>query len=201
MRRTIRINVPVSLDDEECMQLKRTFNCSSDEEFMLHLERIAQAAVSEYLEMILGQQLPTRADEMHARRLFHLLKFYYTDGIPSEAEVAALFQETLSRSRSLLRNVRAKYRYELEDEIYNTVRDTLADAKQDKGGSYRVVIQCDNILEELQQTVSRLAPHLDQISKVRNSANIYSIPEDTFDILSRHFGVALGEDDVAISSE
>lgn len=122
--------------------------------------------------MILGKQLPARANEINERCLFHLMKFYFRGRIPSEAEVSALFQATQSTSRTLLRNVRTKYKYDLEEGVRFTIQETLSHAVF-KSGEYRVVIQCDNILEELRQTVSVKAPKLDQIAKVKSSAGVF----------------------------
>lgn len=196
----LNLNVSVELGDSEKNLLKKTLKCNSNDELVESLTRIAKAAFREYLEMILGKQLPTRANEIYERRLFHLLKYYYTGKIPSEAEVASMFQITQSSSRTLLRNVRAKFKYDLEEELLNTIQETLRHAVL-KGDSFRVVIQCENILEELQQTVSIKAPQLDQISKVKGSAGIYNIPEDTFTLLANHFGVDLAQVEAATARE
>lgn len=188
----INLSITINLTDEEMGLLRKTLTCSGDDELKASLERISEAASTEYLEMILGKQLPTRANEIHERRLFHLLKFYYRGRIPSEAEVSALFQTTQATSRTLLRNVRTKYKYDLEEEVRSTIQETLKKAVF-KSGEYRVVIQCENILEELRQTVSIKAPQLDQIAKVKGSAGVYGIPVDTFELLADHFGVPLGE--------
>lgn len=148
--------------------------------------------------MILGKQLPTRANEIHERRLFHLIKHYFKGRLPSEAEVSALFQITHTSSRTLMRNVRTKFKYELEEAVKFTARETLRNASM-KQGDYRVVIQSENILEELQQIVSTNAPELEQIKRLRGSAGIYVVPEDTFELLASHFDIQLSELVVASS--
>lgn len=190
---TIRIN----LSDEERDLLKKTFNCPNDDDLETNLVQIAEAASVEYLEMILGKQLPTRANEIHERRLFHLLKHYFRGRIPSEAEVSTLFQVTLSTSRTLLRNVRTKFKYELEEEVKHTIQEILRSAGF-KSGKYQIVIQCENILEELRQIVAINAPRLDQITKVKNSAGVYSVSEDTFELLANQFEVPPNEIEAAV---
>lgn len=188
----VELRLSVDLSDTDKELLRKTLNCKDDEELRTSLTHIAKAASMEYLEMILGKQLPTRANEINERRLFHLLKHYFRGRIPSEAEVSALFQVTQSSSRTLLRNVRTKFKYALEEEVKFTVQEVLKEAVF-KSGEYRIVVQSDNILEELRQTVSVNAPHLDQIAKVKGSAGVYGVSEDTFEVLAYHFGVDLSE--------
>ena len=183
-----KLEIELALNDHEMVLLTKTLGCKNEEELYEKLSMISKSAMEEYLEMILGKQLPTRANEIQERRLYHLLKNYYTGRIPNEAEVATLFQIKLSSSKTLLRNVRTKFKYELEEAILNTIKETLTKATY-SGEVFRIVVQCENILEELKQTVSINAPQLDQISKVTGSAGVYNIPEDTFDLLAKHYNI------------
>lgn len=176
------------LDEQEIQKLMTLFNCQSDEEFNLALKNVTLAALTEYKEMLLGKGLPTRADEIKQHRLFHLVKHYFRGVMPTEAEVSSMFQLTETESRALIRNVRTRFRYQLEAEILNTLQQTVisAELNEDK---YHVVIQSDNVLEELNRVVSTNAPQLDPITKVRGSARKYQISEDTFELLSNVLGV------------
>jgi len=169
-------------------KLAQVLRSTDDKDLDERLERIAKAAVSEYVEMFLGRQMPTRANEVKERRLFHLLKCYFQDRLPTEAEILVMFQLTESAATRLLRDVRVKYRADFEAEIENSIRKTLESATpyyQD----YRVVIRSESILEELKQVVAVEAPELDQVAKVKNSAGVYEIKQDTFKILCSHFKV------------
>jgi len=176
------------LDETEIQKLMTLFNCQSDEEFNLALKNVILAALTEYKEMLLGKGLPTRADEIKQHRLFHLVKHYFQGVMPTEAEVSSMFQLTETESRALIRNVRTRFRYQLEVEIMNTLQQTLLSAEfnEDK---YHVVIQSDNVLEELNRVVSTNAPKLDPITKVRGSARKYQISEDTYELLSNVLGI------------
>jgi hypothetical protein len=112
------LNFADLLTDEENQLLASIFGCTDDDQLRQTLKGISKAAVSEYLEMILGKQIPTRANEMQERRLYHLMKNYFVGKIPSEAEVSAFFQLTESSSRALIRNVKTKYKFNLEQELY-----------------------------------------------------------------------------------
>jgi len=180
----ISFELPWSLTETEKEILFHNLQCSDDEELSAKLERIATASLNEYLDMILGNNLPTRADEMREQRVYYLLKHFFIDRFPTESEICQLFQTTESGSRTLLRNVRAKYKFGVQEHIRNSVRLALSDAKKNSEGKHYVVtIKSENVLEEMKQSVSRNAPQLEQIAKKRNSAGLYTIPADTFDVL------------------
>ena len=179
------MNIEISHDvinDEEYAKLKTLFQSDTTEEFTASLHGIAISALVEYKEMLLGKGLPTRADEIKQHRLFHLVKHYFKGVIPTEVEVSKMFQLTESESRALIRNVRTRFRYQLEHEIMTTLQQTIRAAELE-GDVYQAVIQSDNVLEELNRLISTHAPQLDPITKVRNSARKYQISEDTFDLL------------------
>lgn len=111
--------------DDERERLKALFKVQDDQGFSAALGRVVCAALDEYKEMFLGKRLPSRADEIRQHRLFHLIKHFFVGRLPSEAEVSSMFQLTHSRSRSLLRFVMTRFRYDLEEEIRNTLRDAV----------------------------------------------------------------------------
>lgn len=176
--------------DNEKRVLMGVLNCNDDDQLNECLVKIASAATTEYLEMILGKQLPTRANEIWERRLFHLMKHFFIGHIPRESEVSALFQLTENESKNLLRKVRTKFRFDLEKEILYTVQQTLLSAIR-SNDKFRVVINSENILEELKHTVSMVAIELEQIQKIPNSAGVYTISEDTFDRICEAYGISI----------
>lgn len=181
------LDISEFLSQEDLDMLERTL-ISKDGSVQESIECICKAAVAEYFEMILGKQIPTRADEVRQRRLFHLIKHYFQGRIPDDTEVASLFQLTENSSRSLIKATLTKFRRDLESEIHATICDLLRDAKRE-GDTYRVVVRSGTIQDEMRRAVSIDAPELPQIYKVRNSAEVYGIPDDTYDVLCRHYGV------------
>lgn len=187
----VELDIAPLLRPGDAERLANTLGCQPTE--LAHrIQGIAQAALAEYLDMILGRHTPTRASEVRERRLLHLLKYYYRDTLPAEAQVCTLFQLTEAESRTLLRSVRAKYRQDVETELYETIQQTLSRAES-KDGEWQVVIQSENVLEELRQVLNREGPSFQPIAKVRNSACVYAIAADTFDLLCRHYGIDLAK--------
>jgi hypothetical protein len=162
----------------------------SDSELQDRLSRIANAAYEEYLEMIQGVPLPSRAVEVRERRLLHLLRKYATDGrLLTEAEIAAMFQMSEQEATRLLRDVRSHYHEELDARVTSAIREILDSAAGD-GRRRRVKITSANLLDVLRSTVTSRAPDLDQVVKVRASAALYDIPADTYLMLRDAFGLS-----------
>jgi len=182
----VTIDIDKIIESDEKDMLMEILDCESEQELKNEVIGIIEAAVNEYFEMILGKQLPTRANEIKERRLFHLLKHYFVGRIPTESEVSSLFQLTGTRSSTLLRNVKTKFRFELKKEIKNTIRNVLQKVKY-QNEEYRVTILNKCIREEIKDTVSAEAPHLNQIRKVNKSASLYKIPDDSLEVLCEYY--------------
>jgi hypothetical protein len=168
-------------------KLRAALGCD-DSELPDRLSRIANAAYEEYLEMIQGVPLPTRAGEVRERRLLHLLRKYADDGrLLTEREIAAMFQMSQQEAARLLRDVRSHYHEELDARVTTAIREILDCARGD-GRTHRARITSANLLDVLKSTVASTAPDLDQIVKVRGSAALYDIPPDTYRMLCDAFG-------------
>ena len=189
------IEITISDDyftEDEREKLYDLLEATNDADFADSLNRIILAGLDEYKSMFLGMGLPSRADEIRQHRLFYLIKRYFINRLPSEAEVSSMFQLTQSQSRSLIRSVMARFRYELEDEIRNTLVEHVRRAELNNDmQEYRVVIHSDNVLDELNRIIGSIAPNLDQIKKVRNTSRTYAISEDSYDALINHFQIVI----------
>ena len=192
------IDIVISGDfftEEERQKLEQLFAIASeaenrDEQFRRAISNIVLAALSEYKNMLLGIGLPSRADEIRQHRLFYLIKYYFKGRLPTESEVSAMFQLTQSQSRGLIRSVMARFHYELEEEIRNTLAMHIRNANSYDDGTireYRVVILSKYVLDELNRIIGGIAPNLDQIRKVRNTSSTYAISEDTYQKLRNYF--------------
>lgn len=179
------------LNDSDTERLAATLACTEGQ-LPERLAGILRAAFADYLEMILGLPLPNRADEVLERRLLHLLEHYAGDDeLLSEPQISSLFQVTESTARRMLRNVRTRYRAELDGRVRESLRRLLESAvRQDPSGQCRVQVTSENLLEALRLTVTVNAPQLDQIAKVRASAALFDVPPDTYKMLCDEFGAA-----------
>ena len=175
------------LNTEQREDLVAKLGCL-ESELTDRLARIASAAYSDYMEMILGVPMPFRAEEVKEKRLLHLLKKYTVAGVLlTENEIAAMFQVNEQEARRLLRNVRARYHAELDSRVKAAAKQILESARVVEN-NFRVQVTSSNLLDALRSTVTSRAPNLDQIAKVRGSAALYDIPPDTYAKLCEAYG-------------
>jgi hypothetical protein len=170
-------------------ELREVLGLEKDDELESLLAKIALAALAEYREMLLEGGAPSRADEVLEHRLYFLIKHYFDGRIPSEPEVSRILHETLTKSRTLIRNVLTRYSRELDEELISTLVALVAGAQETEDGNWRLVIQSDNALERLNQIIAAQAPTLDPVRKVPNSARTYSIHPDSYNVLRKHLGL------------
>jgi hypothetical protein len=141
------------------------------------------AASEEYLRMILGQRVYTRGTDVREYRLLLLMKHVFK-GMPTEAQVSALFQTTATQSRGLLRAVLSKYQYELHEIVTGSLRRALEQAKDDPNGDGKILVTAsDNLIENLNRTIATVDGTLQQISKVRGTASTYEIDKGSYKAL------------------
>jgi len=187
----IRIEIPddfFSPDERE--KLIALLRVSDDAGFAEALNKLALAALDEYRQMFLGMGLPSRANEIREYRLFYLIKRFFQQRIPDELEVASMFQLPITRSKNLILNVLARFRYNLQEQINNTLRAIIEGAEEiDDGRQYRVFIASTNMADELNRIIARSGLHLRQLTKVRNEHNLYLIAPDSYEHLRRELGL------------
>lgn len=179
----LTLEIPESiLNESEKQRLMDTLNMEEE----LDMKGIIMASFIEYKDMLLGNGLPTRADEIKQHRLFHLIKQHFRGRIPNESEVSRMFQLTETESKSLIKNVRTRFRYQLESEINNTLKEVVENCSLNID-KYETIIQSDNVLEELNRILTQVNPSLEPIKKVRDSSRKYTMSEDTYNALRSYF--------------
>lgn len=169
---------------EEEKKLKKIFGLEEATDISETMVKVTKSALNEYKQMLLGMGLPTRADEILQYRLYYLIKHYFKETIPTESQVSSMFQLTPQRSRSLIRSVTTRFKYDLEKELDTTLKKTISSAEwDDQENEFHIVIRSTNIVEQLNRKITSLAPDVDLIRKVKFQAGTYRISDDSFTIL------------------
>jgi len=187
----LQIEIPDNFfTDDEKEKLKVLFYVKTDEAFVTALGKVVLAALDEYRDMFLGKGLPSRADEIREYRLYYLIKRYFNGRIPDELEISSMFQLPESRSRNLILYVLTRFHYDLTSEVTNTLRKIIqaAEAVND-GKEYRVFIQSQNMVEELDRIIGRCGVQYKKLSKVRNESNMYLIAPDSYGVICKCLGI------------
>lgn len=185
----INLRIEIDLSDEflEKDRLKEFFNVSDDEDLKDPISKIIKSSLTEYQDMCVGRGFLSRAEDIRQYRLFYLIKYYYGT-IPTETEVSLMFQETQSRSKTLIRMVLTRFRYDLKEQIENKLKDTFCAAKKvENEDEYRVTIQSDILVEELNRIINKEAPRCQIVRKFSGTGRSYRIQADSYDKLKVYF--------------
>jgi len=187
----IQIEIPDDIfTGEQKEKLYNLFRVTNEEAFANALGRVVLAALDEYRDMFLGMGLPSRANEIREFRLYYLIKRYFNGRIPNELEISSMFQLPETRSKSLILYVLTRFRFNLEEEILNTLRNIVREAEViNEGHEYRVFIQSANMREELNRIIARRGVRYHPITNIRNEPNLFSIAPDSYEILRQHLGI------------
>jgi hypothetical protein len=191
----MNITINVSVADEEANQLAGILRCTR-EELEEVLQPFASAAAEEYVRMFLGQKVFTRGSDFREYRLFLLIQYAFSEGIPDEQRVCDLFQTTVPQSRSLIRSVMSKYQYELENTTDKSLRKAIEEANYSEDHDYYIVtVGNSNIVDSLNQLIASADGTLPPIKKRRNTVSTYIVPKSSRRKLAELLGIELPEGD------
>ena len=118
-----------------------------------YLDRIAAAAAREYLDLFLGRRIPSTAKESRELRLLLLVQHVFR-AMPPTTVVSDLFQLTTSQARTLVRNTRTRFRFELTEVLEAAVAGFL-DAGERRGDVLVVEIRDEALVEYVKEAVLR----------------------------------------------
>jgi len=178
-------------DEDEIKKLKKVIGLKESDDPTDAFINVTNAALSEYKQMLLGMGLPSRADEILQYRLYYLIKHYFKEKMPTEPQVSSMFQLTPQKSRSIIRSVITRFRFDLENEVENTLKTTVSKAKwNEQKEEFHIVIRSYNIVDQLNRIIENEAPDLDPVRKVQVQARTYRISEDSCIVLCRALGIS-----------
>ncbi len=137
--------------------------------------------------MMLGQRVLTRGQDIREYRLSLLIRFVFGGRLPSDQQISALFQTTITQSRALLRAVMSKYQYELKDAIRATLRDELQRAQLQQSGEWLLTCDSENVIEAFNREIATVDGALPQVTRSRGTVGAYDIQASTHAVLLLQF--------------
>lgn len=155
------------------------------------LKPFAIASAKEYATMFLGQKVFTRGVDFKEYRLFLILAKVFNSSIPVETQVSRLFKTTISESRSLIRNVMAKYQDQLNPEIHEILKKIIQSSLQKgkEGNVFSAIIYSSTLVEQLNRILIGINADLPEITKKAGTVSMYEIKEDSFKELLDYFKI------------
>jgi hypothetical protein len=172
----VQVNVTLSASDEQ--QLSTILGCEPAE-LSTELKTLGAAALTEYLELVLGRRVFTRGSDIREYRLLLLIKHRNRDHLPTEEDISALFQTTTTQSRALLRAVTSKYQYELQDVTNAALKTAVEAMAAGEDGDWHLDASSEFIVEALNRLVGRLDPSLPRLARAEGTLSRYVVKTST----------------------
>jgi hypothetical protein len=180
--RSAEVKLP-EYSSAERAQLADALGCST-QNLDGRLAAFVAAAEEEYVRMILGQHVYSRGQDIKIYRLSLMIRYAFAGRLPTEGQISALFQTTATESRGLLRAVRAKYQYELRQAIHDSLQAAVSRAiREETGGDWSMVCESENIIDALNDAITRHDGSLPRIKRAAGSAGAYEIANSTYQAL------------------
>lgn len=107
------VTIKVVASEEELSRLRAALRPEGDD-LSTVLPGLAMEAMDEWLDQILARQIPARVKDARELRLLHYAQRVNGGRLPSPDQIAALFHLTPPEARTLHRNTRTRYSFELE---------------------------------------------------------------------------------------
>ena len=171
----MEIYCSINLTDREKEQLTAILKC---EEVNLGRELInyGNAALEEYIRLLLGQKVFTRGSDFREYRLFLLINHVFISRIPDEQEICDRFQCTGSQARALVRSVMSKYQYDLSEALNSSLSQVLENStKSETTDDYLMIVGNKYIVEALNQVLIQIDGTLPPIVKDHSTVSQYLI--------------------------
>ena len=176
-----------SLTKADRQRLADSFGCS-DDQLDDRLKRCSEAALAELLDMFLGHKLFSRASDILENRLLQLIQANVFV-VPTDQNVADLFQLTLPQARTLIRNVYTKYRFVLDAALDEQLKRTLTRAKKANEAQFSLTIESRAIADALNERLLRYGG-LRRVVLEPGSLTRYPIDRASLDTLVKRLGAA-----------
>lgn len=121
---SFQLMISVELRDDEVSRIRAAMRTQDD--VSEPLGRLALAATEEWLDQILARRLPARIKDVRELRLLHYALHVEGGRLPRPEQISDLFHVTAPESRTLHRNTRTRYAFELEQGVLGALSDALA---------------------------------------------------------------------------
>jgi hypothetical protein len=183
----VAVSFEADLSEPDRLQLAGILNTD-----LAHLDELlapyAQAALTEYVRMILGQRIFRRGDEILEYRLLLMIKSIFGGLLPEEQQVSALFQRSPTQSRSLIRAVCSKYQYDLSQEIAASMRAALESVEDDPAG-WSFNTNSIHIVESMNLYLQLIEGSMQAVTKVRGTVSNYLLVPSSYEALCHKLGL------------
>jgi len=188
---TIDIRFSVSMPESEKEDLLNYLGIENDT-LNDSLTKLAKASIEEYILMLAGNPMFSKADEIKQLRLFLIICNYFDEGLPTVQQISSMFHITDTASNTLLKNVLSKYSKDLEDRL-NQYISKMLDNAEPRDKKKIMVCTSPEIMARMNQKLSTEAPRLKKVNRVPGTVGEIECSVDTYNKLKELYGPQNGK--------
>jgi hypothetical protein len=177
----------LQIDDADAARIANLLGCDPSQ-LGTRLAGHAQAAISEYVEMYLGRRAFSRGSDMLEHRLALLMQYAFANQVPSEDQVARLFQSTPSQGRSLIRASLSKYRYQLQAAAAASAKSVLEKARVNAADEFVMEIRTAFLVDLMNQALAEKDGRQKPVIRVKDNVSTFSTARASYEALCAVFG-------------
>lgn len=150
----------------------------------LDYNNFAKAAFEEYVTMLSGSRTFTTFSQLNQYRLYLIIQNCFDGLIPSEDQVSKIFKISITAARTLIRNTKSTYCFELKDSLINTFKKIIEKAEKDKKNNTSknkkllVEIRSSVLIAEFNQMLKIKYPQYEPIKHSNEVTQYYSISKE-----------------------
>jgi hypothetical protein len=185
-----KLQLTLDVPDEDADRLNEIFGIDSisEPERASKLQSgIAQAALAEYLLLLTGERSPSTMRDLRELRL-RLLACHLPESLPSDEQIAEIFQLTRTQARTLISGTRARYRHELEHMLRQAAKVALKNAEAVDQDTIRIEAS-DSLASYLGEIVHSAQPPM----KRPDASRRYDLTRSTVEELCEVLGLPIAE--------
>lgn len=183
------MEIIVTLTDEQKKRLKSIFSFVENYNENDILKSILESAKDEYITQFLDDGNKNSVGEIRQYRLFLLVKHVFKGKIPSEIEVASIFKIPLSSAKTLIKNMKSRYQFEMESYFKDTVKDILDVITDDDlvdDEYYKLNIRSRYMLSEMNQLIEFKDQNCEKIKRFNSVSSFYKISKKSKELLDNY---------------
>lgn len=195
MEYEIKFNFEIS--DNEGEILEKVLGSDNGKIMLDNLNLLAKTAISEYIDMITNQGIPSRNNDLKTKRLLFLIENYYPETLPTEFELINLFRINERSAKALIDDTLSLYQNRIETNLDESIKRALKDFTIDEEDNYyEGVVESKVLLDKINENITREKPGLESLKKKRNTSGKYICKIDTYKFLEEKYLILTdGEDD------
>jgi len=181
----IGVTLTMNLTDDEVTGLAEVLGCP-EANVGNRLDGYADAAVREYVDMMLGTGPLASAGEMRERRLVLLILHAYGGRVPDVDEITRVFNVSAATATTMLRNVMSKHRRRIAVAVQADVDAFKAGCEQQANDDWHVTVQNPVLVEMLNARLTKAGQGKARIVKDPKTLGQYIVPNGSYEWIDQN---------------